>query len=99
VSESYVRRFFLIVPAVFAYLAAVVGRISDSLYLWQQPFLNPRTGTWFARYPQNLALTLVAATASYHLIEKPLLRAIGAVRRSVAAPSTASAACWSWRRR
>ncbi len=52
-----------------------LGRISYSLYLWQQPFLNPHVGgAWYARYPLNLGLALLAALASYHLIEKPFLR-------------------------
>ncbi|HEX3697497.1 MAG TPA: acyltransferase [Polyangia bacterium] len=52
-----------------------LGRISYSLYLWQEPFLNPHGGpTWFTRYPLNLVLALAAALLSYNLIEQPFLR-------------------------
>jgi peptidoglycan/LPS O-acetylase OafA/YrhL len=52
-----------------------LGRISYSLYLWQEPFLNPHGGsTWFTRYPLNLILALAAALLSYNLIEQPFLR-------------------------
>jgi peptidoglycan/LPS O-acetylase OafA/YrhL len=54
------------------------GRLSYSLYLWQQVFMGPAwvafgvaTVRWF---PLNLALTVAAAVASYTLIERPFLR-------------------------
>jgi peptidoglycan/LPS O-acetylase OafA/YrhL len=53
---------------------AGVGRISYSLYLWQQLFLAPG-GIWPAlRFPLNLGLTFGAAYASYRLIELPCQR-------------------------
>ena len=54
-----------------------VGRISYSLYLWQQLFLTPG---WLPKigvlqhWPWNLLATFAAATASYFLIEKPCIR-------------------------
>lgn len=53
-----------------------IGKLSYSLYLWQQLFLGPREGglqavRWF---PLNLVLTVVFASASYLLIERPALR-------------------------
>jgi peptidoglycan/LPS O-acetylase OafA/YrhL len=52
-------------------LAPVVwlGNISYSLYLWQQPFLNPASPS---RYGVFWAVGL--ACASYYLVEKPMLR-------------------------
>ena len=47
-----------------------LGNISYSLYLWQQPFLNPASPS---RYGVIWALGL--ACASYYLVEKPMLRA------------------------
>ena len=53
---------------------AWLGRLSYSLYLWQQVFLDPTNGQrWICRFPQNLGLALAAAVASYYLVELPLL--------------------------
>jgi peptidoglycan/LPS O-acetylase OafA/YrhL len=53
-----------------------VGRISYSLYLWQQLFA-PFPGTeplWFTKFPVNLILSFFLATLSYYCLELPLLR-------------------------
>jgi peptidoglycan/LPS O-acetylase OafA/YrhL len=47
-----------------------MGRISYGLYLWQQLFLAPPAEAFLTR----VALTFAAATASYYLMERPLLR-------------------------
>ena len=58
---------------------AWVGRMSYSLYIWQQLFLSPSpTGAW-QRTPWNLAGTFATAIASYYLIETPRHR----VRKTV----------------
>lgn len=46
------------------------GRVSYGLYLWQQLFLAPPAGAFLPR----VTLTFAAATASYYLMERPLLR-------------------------
>ena len=51
-----------------------IGMLSYSLYLWQEPFLNPDINVWVTAYPQNLALTLITATISYWLVERRFLR-------------------------
>ena len=51
-----------------------VGVISYSLYLWQELFLDSTSWWWYARFPQNLVLTLIASLLSYYLVEKPFLR-------------------------
>jgi len=55
-----------------------IGRISYSLYLWQQIFLMP---SWDAtplgalqRWPLNILVMMICACASYYVIEKPLNR-------------------------
>ena len=52
------------------------GRLSYSLYLWQQIFLVTQTPLWGAvrRVPLNLVLTLAVASVSYYGIEKRFLR-------------------------
>jgi len=51
-----------------------LGRLSYSLYLWQQLFLN-RTGThWVQAFPFNIAASLAMAIVSYYLVEQPFLR-------------------------
>ncbi len=54
-------------------LLVYVGRLSYSLYLWQQLFLNRAASTLINRFPVNLALTAVCAVVSYYAVEKPFL--------------------------
>ncbi|HXU00773.1 MAG TPA: acyltransferase [Polyangia bacterium] len=55
-----------------------LGKLSYSLYLWQQLFLIAGEGgpDWgIARvFPVNILLLFAAALASYHLVERPFLR-------------------------
>jgi len=55
-----------------------IGRLSYSLYLWELFFVYypgvPTTlGVW-QTFPLNLIATVVCATASYYLVERPLIR-------------------------
>jgi len=52
-----------------------IGRMSYSLYLWQQIFLVPgwEHRTFLQHAPWNLALTVGCAFLSYRLIEKPCI--------------------------
>ncbi len=52
-----------------------IGRLSFSLYLWQQLFCfhRPRE-TIVGHFPLNIVFTFAAAIASYYLIELPALR-------------------------
>jgi peptidoglycan/LPS O-acetylase OafA/YrhL len=54
-----------------------VGRLSYSLYLWQQLFLIPGA-RWplsiLQRAPWNLILVFLLAAASYELVERPMIR-------------------------
>jgi len=52
---------------------AFVGVLSYSLYLWQQPFLDRYASHIWNRFPINIALAIVVASASYYFIEKPFL--------------------------
>ena len=57
-----------------------IGKISFSLYLWQQLFLWPdvyrsaSSGLFFQLLPYNLAFVLLAGILSYFWIEKPFLQ-------------------------
>lgn len=65
-----ISRFLDLAPVRF------VGRISYSLYLWQQLFLVPgwESGrSTFTEFPLNLALAFAAAIASYYLVERPCM--------------------------
>jgi hypothetical protein len=53
---------------------AIVGLLSDSLYLGQQWFLNRCSTSWANMFPQNLAFDIAAALPSYLLLEMPLLK-------------------------
>jgi peptidoglycan/LPS O-acetylase OafA/YrhL len=50
------------------------GRMSYSLYLWQQPFLNRHTTALLATFPVNIAAAVGCALVSYTCIEAPMLR-------------------------
>ena len=51
----------------------LLGRLSYSLYIWQQLFLNKYSTAWVARFPQNLVIAVAVSAASYRLIELPAL--------------------------
>jgi len=51
-----------------------LGLMSYSIYIWQQPFLNPHSGHWACRWPANILLALAAAVISYRFIELPVMR-------------------------
>lgn len=54
-----------------------IGRLSYSLYLWQQFFLLPQaknSWAWLQTFPLNCVLLVVVAALSYHLIERPMIR-------------------------
>jgi peptidoglycan/LPS O-acetylase OafA/YrhL len=58
-----------------------VGRISYSLYLWQQLFVmgskkvpRPFPMGWLQELPLNIVAVFACAAASYYLIERPMIR-------------------------
>jgi peptidoglycan/LPS O-acetylase OafA/YrhL len=50
-----------------------LGRVSYSLYLWQQLFLTVK-GEPLDRFPANVGLAFLCAALSYYLIEQPAIR-------------------------
>lgn len=53
------------------------GRLSYSLYLWQQLFLVPAVGSRFSivqTFPLNLFMIFLCAWVSYNFIERPFIR-------------------------
>lgn len=50
-----------------------VGVLSYSLYLWQQPFLNPSMHRWWTGFPMNMVLAFLCALLSYFLVEQPFV--------------------------
>lgn len=65
--ESLPGRILNSAPFVF------VGKLSYSLYLWQQVFLKDRTQP-YGWFPLNLGLALLLALFSFHFIEEPAVR-------------------------
>lgn len=55
-----------------------IGRLSYSLYIWQQLFLafgeTLRPFGFFSRFPINLVSLLVVSCLSYYLLERPMMR-------------------------
>jgi len=51
----------------------LVGRISYSLYLWQQPFLDRHHTTLLTAFPVNIAGALICALVSFTFVESPIL--------------------------
>ena len=54
-----------------------IGRISYSLYIWQQIFIVPDRyldhWTRLRQFPENILMSIGVAAASYYLLEKPLM--------------------------
>jgi peptidoglycan/LPS O-acetylase OafA/YrhL len=55
-----------------------IGRLSYSLYIWQQIFLgfgvDYRPFGFFSQFPMNLAAIVIVASLSYYLLERPMMR-------------------------
>jgi peptidoglycan/LPS O-acetylase OafA/YrhL len=54
-----------------------VGRLSYSLYLWQELFLIPGASyplSLLQRFPLNLGMVFLMAALSYELVERPMIR-------------------------
>jgi peptidoglycan/LPS O-acetylase OafA/YrhL len=72
--RSWFARFLELAPLRY------IGRLSYSLYLWQQLFFVSHYGSvsahiaWLQRWPISLLATLGAAIFSYYFIERPFLR-------------------------
>lgn len=53
-------------------LLMFVGKISYSLYLWQELFCNRSATAWPSTFPVNVILSFACATVSFYVIEKPM---------------------------
>jgi peptidoglycan/LPS O-acetylase OafA/YrhL len=62
-------------------LFTATGVLSYSLYLWQQPFLASHQIAWWTALPMSIGLAVLAALASYFLIERPFLALRQAIER------------------
>jgi peptidoglycan/LPS O-acetylase OafA/YrhL len=52
-----------------------IGRLSYSLYLWQQLFFHvDREPFWFQRFPLSIVLIFGCACFSYYIVERPTVR-------------------------
>ena len=54
-----------------------VGRLSYSLYLWQQLFSVPQPGSklgWIQHWPWSIGMIFLMAWLSYKLVERPFIR-------------------------
>ncbi|MEH1863707.1 MAG: acyltransferase [Nostoc sp.] len=51
-----------------------IGKISYSLYIWQQLFFTNQNTTISGIFPYNLGFSFLAGLVSYYLIEKPCLK-------------------------
>lgn len=77
---------------------AFLGRMSYSLYMWQQIFLIPawEPRIWLQHFPQNLVGVFAAAYLSYRLLEKPCMtlgrKLSDRVRQRSLAPASATPA-------
>lgn len=71
-SEGWIGRLLETKPFLF------IGKISYSLYLWQELFFLHRRDDSFLRFlqsaPWNLIAVLACAILSYYIVEKPLMR-------------------------
>lgn len=53
---------------------SLVGKMSYSIYIWQQLFLNKKSLEIYNKFPLSLMLTLFTASISYNFIEKNFLK-------------------------
>jgi peptidoglycan/LPS O-acetylase OafA/YrhL len=68
-----------------------LGRISYSVYLWQQIFLISRVPSWgvLRQFPVNVICALVAGVISHYVVEQPFLRLKARLQKStVSTPTT-----------
>jgi peptidoglycan/LPS O-acetylase OafA/YrhL len=63
-------------------LLSYLGKLSYSLYLWQQIFMNHFGTNVVQSFPLNVALSFCCSLASYYLIELPMM----GMRRRLRAP-------------
>ena len=66
---------------------AWIGKLSYSIYLWQQLFMNPVTGSFLQSFPANMGFALACAVASYYTVERPLAGLRKRMRPAPPAPS------------
>ena len=57
-----------------AFPLVLIGWLSYSLYLWQQPFLDRSSTSALAAFPLNILLAVGFAALSYVAVERPALR-------------------------
>jgi peptidoglycan/LPS O-acetylase OafA/YrhL len=69
---------------------AWIARTSDSLYLWQQPFLDRHVHATLTTFPINFTGALLCAVLSFVCIEKPALRLRGRLVRPGTRPRPAT---------
>ena len=75
--QDIVGRFLNLAPMRF------MGKLSYSLYLWQQLFVHH---SFIPIFPLNVLGTAGLASASYFLLEKPFLKLRSSLRRKATAP-------------
>ena len=68
-----------------------VGVLSSSIYLWQHPLLNRTSHQWWAEFPLNVVLAVVAGAISYWIVERPFLRLFHSWKRPKAQESIVAA--------
>jgi peptidoglycan/LPS O-acetylase OafA/YrhL len=68
-----------------------IGKLSYSLYLWQQLFFQRFTTWWVAAFPWNVIATFTLASTSYFMLERPLMNLRGRLRRTALVPVGAGA--------
>jgi peptidoglycan/LPS O-acetylase OafA/YrhL len=69
----------------------LIGRLSYSIYLWQQLFLTPApSSNWLGelqRVPFNFVAVIICSVMSYRLIERPMIRVGHSITRRLPARS------------
>lgn len=69
-------------------VAGWIGRLSYSIYLWQQPMFARDGGIFFQRFPFNVLCAGAMAYASYRLVERPFLKLKDRIGGSVGRKAT-----------
>src|SRR5262249_32815436 len=75
VQAAILRSSRVVASALDSAGARGLGRVSYSLYLWQQPLLNRHHLALLTAFPVNLASAFLCAVLSFRCVESPILRA------------------------
>lgn len=74
----------VVFQAVNARVSRHIGKLSYSIYIWQQLFLAPRSAMHLVSWAWRLPALSLVSYASFHFVERPFIKLRGKFRKGVA---------------